>query len=66
MRVLDGRDMVAEPVPKAGALLGRGEGLGVELVAPEPVDERFRSFEQGFHPLAALAPDEVVGVLPCG
>ena len=46
VRVGDHRDMVEQAAPEAGLALRRGQRLGVELVAPELVDQRFGPLEQ--------------------
>ena len=52
-----------QPAPEARALLGRGERLGVELVPPEPVDQRFGRLEQRLERGAAAGADQIVGIL---
>ena len=55
-----------QPLLEAGPGLGRGQRLGVELVAPQAGVERLGLGEQSLERLAAAGADNVVGVLARG
>ena len=58
--------MVDQALAEACAGFRGGEGLGLQLVAPQAVVERLGRGEQGFDRLAAAGVDDVVGVLAGG
>ncbi len=64
--VADRLRMLDQALAKACAGLGRGEGLGGQLVAPEAFDQRLGRREDGFEGVAAAVADDVVGILACG
>ena len=64
--VADRRGVVDQALLEAGPGFGRGQRLGLELVAPQPRVERLGAGEQRFERLAAAGADDVVGVLAGG